>query len=193
MGKKTRIDEAARTLFLEYGFEDTSVNAIVAKADVAKGTFYTYYKDKEEIITKTIMREHSSVIETNLKMSRQRCEEAEIPWCQAFIEQTISYFGEHPDLCKLLDHGARARLMMKDIVVDTMCESIPLLNEFYDHLRQKDEEDRDVRNRFLLLSQMLGFTCYQSYVLHKPDDIEHVRPLLMEAAMGLCRGGCTHV
>ena len=49
LSKQSRILHSAIALFSKYGIEDTSVNDIVKYAQVAKGTFYTYYKDKNEL------------------------------------------------------------------------------------------------------------------------------------------------
>ena len=47
--KKELIDMSAQ-LFSSRGYEETSVNAIVEELGVAKGTFYHYFKSKEEIL-----------------------------------------------------------------------------------------------------------------------------------------------
>ena len=47
--KRKQIAEAARDLFTEFGYRAVSVAQIAARADVAKGTVYLYFKDKEEL------------------------------------------------------------------------------------------------------------------------------------------------
>jgi AcrR family transcriptional regulator len=47
---RARIREAANQLFLEHGFEATTVDAIVAAAGVSKGTFYLYFERKEDLL-----------------------------------------------------------------------------------------------------------------------------------------------
>lgn len=50
---KERLDDlmnAAEHLFLTKGFLETTVSEIVSQADVAKGTFYHYFKSKDEIL-----------------------------------------------------------------------------------------------------------------------------------------------
>jgi len=47
---RARIREAANGLFLEQGFEATTVDAIVAAAGVSKGTFYLYFDRKEDLL-----------------------------------------------------------------------------------------------------------------------------------------------
>ena len=48
--KKTALLQAAYELFLKKGVPLTSVGDITAKASVAKGTFYLYFRDKEDIL-----------------------------------------------------------------------------------------------------------------------------------------------
>ncbi|CAM2836768.1 TetR/AcrR family transcriptional regulator [Skermania piniformis] len=51
-GRQTReaIDRAARTLFAERGFHDTTLADITAAADRSPALFYRYYADKEELL-----------------------------------------------------------------------------------------------------------------------------------------------
>src|ERR1700686_5144590 len=46
---KERIFRAAFTLFKQGGVEDTTIDEICAKADVAKGTFFNYFPQKQAI------------------------------------------------------------------------------------------------------------------------------------------------
>ena len=47
--KQSRLLDNAFKLFTQKGVKDTSIQEIVDNADVAKGTFYIYFKDKYEI------------------------------------------------------------------------------------------------------------------------------------------------
>ena len=47
---KNKIIEAARILIKEKGLDNVSVDDITKEAQVAKGSFYVYYKKKEDII-----------------------------------------------------------------------------------------------------------------------------------------------
>jgi AcrR family transcriptional regulator len=46
---RARLMDAAVRIFARDGFEAASVNEIAAEADVANGTFYLHFRDKEEI------------------------------------------------------------------------------------------------------------------------------------------------
>lgn len=47
---RERISDAAMTLFLENGFEATTVDDIAAKADVSKRSFFDYFATKEDVV-----------------------------------------------------------------------------------------------------------------------------------------------
>ncbi|MGI1657571.1 MAG: TetR/AcrR family transcriptional regulator [Desulfitobacterium sp.] len=47
---KKRISESALTLFKEVGFENMSIDSIVERAGVSKGTFYVHYESKYSLI-----------------------------------------------------------------------------------------------------------------------------------------------
>ena len=47
---KSEILRAARHLFEEKGYEDTSIEDITEKSDVSKGTFFNYFTNKEGIL-----------------------------------------------------------------------------------------------------------------------------------------------
>lgn len=48
--KRTEIAAAAQTLFAEYGFKSVSIDQIAQHAHIGKGTFYLYYKSKEDVL-----------------------------------------------------------------------------------------------------------------------------------------------
>ncbi|HBE9080799.1 TetR/AcrR family transcriptional regulator [Serratia fonticola] len=48
--RRADILQAASELFQEIGYESTSVDSIVRSAGIAKGTFYYYFKSKDEVL-----------------------------------------------------------------------------------------------------------------------------------------------
>lgn len=69
--KETRLLETAFKLFTEKGIKDTSIQEIVDNANVAKGTFYLYFKDKYEIRDVLIARKSQKLFKEALKELRK--------------------------------------------------------------------------------------------------------------------------
>jgi len=57
--KRDEIIAAARTLFIETGYEDTSISRLAAAAGVAPNTIYWYFKDKDEVLVAVLDAEFS--------------------------------------------------------------------------------------------------------------------------------------
>lgn len=60
---RARLMDAAVDVFARDGFEAASVNEITRAAEVANGTFYVYFKDKDEIATAVAYRIAHDVVQ----------------------------------------------------------------------------------------------------------------------------------
>lgn len=54
--RKNEILDATETLFTTKGYNETSITDIVKAVNIAKGTFYYYFKSKEEILDEVLLR-----------------------------------------------------------------------------------------------------------------------------------------
>lgn len=54
--RRRELTDAARELFVEQGYEQTSMSDIAKRANVAQGTFYIYFSSKQDVLA-AIMRE----------------------------------------------------------------------------------------------------------------------------------------
>src|SRR5918997_5446473 len=63
---KSRIEEAARKLFIKQGFHATSMRTIAARAGTSLGNVYNYYRTKEEILG-SIIDKYQTTIDSRLR------------------------------------------------------------------------------------------------------------------------------
>lgn len=100
MDKKNNLLQAATMIFAEKGYRSSSVDEIVEKADVAKGTFYYHFKSKEDLFL--------SLIDAGIeKLSGQMIAEAEkfhnpIQKVEAVITSQYKFFNNNQDICQML-------------------------------------------------------------------------------------------
>jgi len=96
---RTALIKAARAVFAEMGHGAASVRDIVRRTDLASGTFYNYFKDKDEIF-EAVVGELTSVLLQRHREGRARATTAE-----AFVrEHYAAYFNflaEDPELLAL--------------------------------------------------------------------------------------------
>jgi AcrR family transcriptional regulator len=72
---RAQVSEMALDLFLENGYERTTVDDICAAAGISRSTFFRYFPSKEDVFT----HETSAVVEELLDALRQRPDD-ESPW-----------------------------------------------------------------------------------------------------------------
>jgi len=61
--KKEQILDMAFSLFLEKGYDNTSISDILSKLDIARGTLYYHFESKEAIMDAIIERSAKSIVE----------------------------------------------------------------------------------------------------------------------------------
>lgn len=61
--KKEQILDIAFSLFLEKGYDNTSISDILSKLDIARGTLYYHFESKEAIMDAIIERSAKSIVE----------------------------------------------------------------------------------------------------------------------------------
>src|SRR5215211_3357234 len=85
---------AARALFDEHGVEATSVDAIAARAELAKGTLYLYFKSKEELLIALLEHDLSQLRATAATMFDQ------VPSARAALElllrAAVAFYRRRP-------------------------------------------------------------------------------------------------
>ena len=63
---KSRIEEAAKKLFIKQGFHATSMRNIAARAGTSLGNVYNYYRTKEDILS-SIIGKYQTTIDSRLR------------------------------------------------------------------------------------------------------------------------------
>jgi TetR/AcrR family transcriptional regulator, mexJK operon transcriptional repressor len=101
--KRQRVHQAAMTLFMQHGFEGTSMDAIASWAGVSKPTLYRYYPGKEAlfvaILSELVLTENpETVLPDPQALSIQSAadlEEALIDWAQMVMARATQpeYLG----------------------------------------------------------------------------------------------------
>ena len=101
-GETTRmaIEEAALSLFMQYGFHATSMRQISERAQLALGGIYNHFSSKEEIFAALIMDNHpyKQIVPLILAAEGDTAEELFHSAAQAIVSE----LGKRPDFLKLM-------------------------------------------------------------------------------------------
>ncbi len=139
MNRKKRehlILDAAVRVFAREGYSKTSVSEIIDEADVARGTFYLYFKSKKDIFTSLLDRFMMELAQNVAKINALHS--------HGSIEDLAQHFRDMAsDLIQTLTHN---RLLAKIILLDSNGLEASFdakLHLFYDQLAQIIEYNLD--------------------------------------------------
>jgi len=98
--RRRELLDAARDAFVEKGFQAATVDDIVAKADVARGTFYLYFSDKRSVF-EALVDEFLMRIGACVKSIVLDSPETPVEQLRANIRRIVELALEEPTIVKL--------------------------------------------------------------------------------------------
>lgn len=175
--KRKRLLDAAYDLFNKDGVSNTSIAEICKKAGIAKGTFYLYFSDKEDILralTKKLSLNMLSIAYSKVKDSKD-----------SFVENLVVMADVVLEMAK--DDPDVLLLMKKDFVWPiTEEEFLTTDDKVMKNIRQAIEKyaivssisEHQILVRIYALISMLCSVAYSSIIDHFPDTIDSLKPEL---------------
>jgi AcrR family transcriptional regulator len=95
--RKGELLDAAQKLFFEQGYETTTVSAIIHSVGVAKGTFYHYFKSKEDLLDELVQRFSRQLVE-RLKKIAENSNQSALDKINTIFAEGGNYKLAHKDL-----------------------------------------------------------------------------------------------
>ncbi len=184
--KKKKQDALLNTayhLFMQKGFQKTSISDIVKEAGVAKGTFYLYFKDKLDIRYKLISYKSSEIFKKayhRLKEERERIPvfEEQIIF---LIDQVIDELTKNPTLLKLISKHLGWGIFKNSLVEPIDDAQRNIYDIYMQLLRESGHEFREPEVMIYLIIELVAGSCYNAVLMEQPMPIEELKPYLYES------------
>ena len=154
--RKKEIMDTARILFYQNGYANTSVNFIIDTIGISKGTFYYYFKSKEDLLD-NIVEEFTKEIISKLELVVNDNSFDAISKLNEFYRQASMYKAENIDIIKTIvyalynDKNLLLRHKMNNRSVEIM---IPLMSKIFEQGKNEgsfDIEFPEATARIILL------------------------------------------
>lgn len=179
--KENRLLDTAFKLFTEKGITDTSIQEIVDNANVAKGTFYIYFKDKYEIRDVLISRRAKKLFDESMQALAKSYIENFPDQVIFVINYIIDELNKFPSLLKFISknlswgvYNQTVHKLSEDIENDE--------NSFYSLFlkRAKTYGLKDPDIVLFMIIELVSSTCYHSILYKKPVAIKEFKPYLYD-------------
>jgi AcrR family transcriptional regulator len=132
-GTREKIINTAWKLFYEKGFGETTINDIIREADISKGTFYYYFRSKDDLL---------GTLSEILDREYQRLESEE-PEGMSCLEKLIWLNYEvHVFMEKTMDYRLLAYLYSAQIVKESFSALLNRNRYYYRYIEKIMEEGR---------------------------------------------------
>lgn len=186
--KETRLLKTAFDLFTEKGIKDTSIQEIVDNANVAKGTFYLYFKDKYEIRDVLIAKKSQKLFKDALAELRKNYISNLADQVIFIINYVINELAKAPTLLKFISKNLSWGIYNKTVLKIYEQNENNEDSVYKLFLRGVKENNIKLKNpevTLYMIIELVSSTCFNSILYNEPLPIEEFKPYLYETIRGL--------
>ena len=177
--KEKNLYDAAYELFTTKGIYETSIDDIVKKAGVAKGTFYLYFMNKYDIIDKIILKKASGVIEKAVASTEEKKLEDYSDIVISALDYIIEFFKENKKLLKLIHKNLSWGIYRKALANPEEFKIMEDIRNFFMTVVYDNEiAVEEFENNLFMIIELTGSVCYSSIILEEPANIDTMKPAL---------------
>lgn len=172
-GERTaaRLLEAGRTVFERDGYFDARVADIATEAGVGHGTFYTYFKSKDEIFVAVAQ----SVTDSLFNAYSHSPGLDPVERIRATNRRYVELYRQNARMLGLLDQVAPLSLELRNIrygIRRHFAERLEAAISRMNNLGRASEPHLDPHSAANALGSMVDNICYQAFVLEDPMNLE---------------------
>jgi AcrR family transcriptional regulator len=162
--KKDQIAQGALKAFAQYGYSDTTMDAIAEVAQVAKGTLYYHFSTKEELFLYGIERGVKMLIDSVDSVMKR----GHVPLDQRMIgvlDEHLRFFSEHRELCLLLLSFFTGDEQRDQMIGKLLAGYFSTMEKYWTELKQAGHvaEEADVWTLVSALFGMAGITVLRKH------------------------------
>ncbi len=183
--KESRLLETAYNLFTRKGIKDTSIQEIADNADVGKGTFYLYFKDKYELRDVLIYRKSKKLFNDAYKESKKQSFTSLTDQIIFIIDNVINKLIKNQLLLKFvsknLSWGVFNNTLNNIYTISNEEDTEGIYDLFVKGIKQYDIKMENPKTTLFMIVELVSSTCFNSILYGEPEPIEEFKPKLYDA------------
>ncbi len=178
--KRKRLENAAYQLFTTKGFQNTSVNDIVTHANVAKGTFYLYYNDKNDLLNRLIINYCAQILSEAMLHARGKNDDI-VERLIIISDYVISCFERDTALFSIINTSFSWSLVMNEVTNTEGSQLQMLFNEYSKSLYALGHSQEEATKLLFIIVELIGTVSYSCISQQLPLSIDELKPTLFKA------------
>ena len=182
--KKMKILDTAFSLFKDYTVTSIAIDDIVKAAGIARGTFYLYFKDKNDLLEQIIIYKSTEYMKTVLRktISGKLSDEKDFyVRLRVFLNCFIDFLTENRDMLPIMTKNLSSCIKNLPDLYDDEIKS------FYEHVLSFMEtigySPKMAHMTIFIVIDMVGSVCSDAILHKKPYPIDEIRETVIESAI----------
>lgn len=175
--KLERILRTTFTLFTTQGMDKTSISDIAATAGIAKGTFYLYFNDKDDIRDFLVRRMVKQLLDNALEGQQDSVQPLEDKLILV-LDRLLNQLQASPLLLRFI-HKNLSWSLLRSVMKRSQMESEENFMDVFWRLAGCDSSQWENPELMLFtITELIGSTCYSVVVERDPVPLEVYKPHL---------------
>ena len=176
--KRQRLLDSAYNCFLENGISGTSIHDICKGAGIAKGTFYLYFRDMEDIAKALNIRITESLLQESFQYMCTKESETFADRLVVMAEYLMDCFEKDKDLIRIIRRDFSWPFQAEDIISGSAKNLIPGYEDIEAYARINGRSMKEVLSCIFCLVAMIISVSYDAIIENKPASPGEMRPVL---------------
>ncbi len=179
--KEERLLDEGFKLFTTKGLKNTSIQDIVNKANVAKGTFYLYFKDKYELHDILIMKKSKKLFNDALNSLNKNKVTDFVDQIIYIVDYVIDELVKDPILIQFIAKDLAWGVFNKTILElysREEAEEDGLVSLFLTGVEENNIKLDNPQVSLFMIIELVSSTCFTSILYSEPLPIKEYKPFL---------------
>lgn len=179
--KEERLLDEGFKLFTTKGLKNTSIQDIVNKANVAKGTFYLYFKDKYELHDILIMKKSKKLFNDALNSLNKNKVTNFVDQIIYIVDYVIDELVKDPILIQFIAKDLAWGVFNKTILElysREEAEENGLVSLFLTGIEENNIKLDNPQVSLFMIIELVSSTCFTSILYSEPLPIKEYKPFL---------------
>jgi len=176
--KKEQLLSASYDLFMNKGVEETSIQDIVNEAHTGKGTFYYYFKDKQDVKKTLINAVAQRLINSSIKNVKKQEIEFLADQIIFISNDIINIIKKDKKLIKFIAMELSYEIYKNAVNDLYLRNESSLLKIFSEGKKQNGEKLKNPKIMMSTIIELITSTSYNSILFSEPVPIEEYKPFL---------------
>ena len=182
--KENRLLESAFKQYKEKGLKETSIQGIVDESNVAKGTFYLYFKDKYELRDILIEKKSKKLFSDAVNTLRKNYIKSLDDQIIFIVNYIINELSKNTVLLKFisknLSWGVYSKTVNK-LYQNSENDEDGVYPLFLKGIKEQNIKLKNPDVTLYMIIELVSSTCFNSILYNEPLPIEQYKPFLYDS------------